>query len=419
MKISKLARIFALLLCIALSAGIFAACNQNNDPPSDSSENPQQQDSITPGEDDIDDTEDDVNLGLEEGVRIMEFRELTAEQLMTDMGAGWNVGNALDARRQGGGTPQQQEMAWGNPQTSPEMIQLLVDTGFKTLRVPVTWEAFIGEAPDYIIDVEMMDRVQEVVDYGIDRDLYVILNTHHENWQFPDEEHYEESKAKLIAVWEQIAARFGGYSEKLIFEGMNEPRLRRTPHEWSGGTEEAHVIINSWNQAFVDTVRASAGHNSKRWLMVPTHAASSEMRAIRGFVLPDDPAGRTIVSIHAYVEYHFALDTKSRASRFDPESTTHTFPIDELFRRLEENFLSQGIPVVMGETGCLNKNNYEDRTAWAKYFAAASAAHGVPSIWWDNGIDFSNDGESFGIMDRREAEWWYPDIAQAFVDAFS
>jgi len=410
----KIAKILVYLLCFALFAGLGVACgapppeppppvNNNCD---ECGKDPCVCDSLTPP-----DPHDESGVGEN-------FKILTAEQLMAEMGAGWNLGNTLDARGSRSSTPTEQETAWGNPVTSPEMIQLLVDTGFSTLRVPVTWENFIGDAPDYEIDAAWMNRVQEIVDYGIDRGLYVILNLHHENWHFPSEENYETAKAMLIAVWTQIAERFGTYSEKLIFEGMNEPRMKGTNQEWTGGTPEARDVINRWNAAFVETVRDSGGNNTKRWLMVPTIAASSDPPALLGFVMPDDDY--TIVSIHAYTPYNFALNTRSKNNEFDPENEKHTRDIDAMFERLDEHLLSKGYFVVMGETGCLNKENPEDRANWAGYYSSKAAQYGIPMVWWDNGIQIpTRDGEeSFGIMDRVNAEWWYPEIAEALVASY-
>jgi endoglucanase len=267
----------------------------------------------------------------------------------------------------------------------------------------------------------MLDRVREIVDYGMERGLYVIINSHHDDaWQFPSYENYEETKAKLTALWAQIAERFGGYSEKLIFEGMNEPRMKGTGQEWSGGTEEARDVINLWNAAFVSTIRESGGNNGKRWLMVPTIAASGDKPALDGFVMPHDEAGRVIVSIHAYTPYNFALNTRSKDAEFDPADPGHTGSIDNLFTRLDERFLSEGIPVVIGETGCLNKdNNLEARVNWTQYYFGKAAEYGIPCVWWDNGIRLTTNGESFGLMDRRNAEWWFPEIAEAIVTGFN
>ena len=348
---------------------------------------------------------------LDERSRIMEFRDISARELIAGMGAGWNLGNTLDAVRAGTGTPTQFETAWGNPVTTPDMVKLLADTGFSTFRVPVTWEAHIGPAPDYKIDGAWMDRVQEVVDYGIDNGLTVILNLHHEDWHFPSYENLKGVEEELTAVWGQIAGRFGGYSEKLIFEIMNEPRMKGTSQEWSGGTAEARDAVNQWNAAAVKTIRAAGGHNALRYIMVPTIAASADDVPLKGFVLPGDD--RVIVSVHAYTPYNFALNTSAPDNAFTPAVARQ---IDALFVRLDKFFLSKDIPVVLGECGALDKkNNLEARVAWASYYAGKGAEYGIPCVWWDNGIRSTTTGESFGIMDRRNVTWWYPEIAEAFI----
>ena len=356
--------------------------------------------------------------GAAEGFGAMGFRELTASQLTTEMGAGWSLGNTLDSIHRAGGAPEQQETAWGNPITTPEMIRLVADSGFNTLRIPVTWEPHIGPAPGYTVDEAWLGRVQEIVDYGFAAGLYVIINMHHEAWHFPSYENYDEAAARMTAVWAQIAERFRGYSEKLIFEDLNEPRMTGTPFEWTGGNAEARDVVNRWNADFVKTIRAGGGHNAGRWLMVPTIAASGDGTALTGFVKPDDD--RVIVSIHAYAPYNFALNTNAPDDvRFDLADPLHTMDIDALFKRLDMVFLSKGIPVVLGEIGCINKNNPEARADWARYYTETAKSYGIPCIWWDNGISMAYDGgEGFGLMDRRNLEWWYPEIVEAFISAF-
>ena len=351
---------------------------------------------------------------LDERSRIMDFSDVTVKELLTGMGAGWNLGNTLDATRSGSGTVAQFEMAWGNPVTNFDMIKLLADTGFSTLRIPITWEAHIGPAPDFRIHGMWMDRIQEVVDYGIDNGLYVIINLHHEDWHFPSYANYSEAEAKLCAVWAQIAGRFGGYSEKLIFETLNEPRMKGTAQEWSGGTPEARDVVNRWNAAIVRTIRASEGYNALRYILVPTIAASGDEIPLKGFVPPEDP--RIIASIHAYTPYHMALNTHApKVNVFDEGAKRD---IDALFLRLDQYLLSKGIPVVLGECGCINKDNPDDRIAWAAYYAGKAAEYGIPCIWWDNGVKTASGGESFGIMDRRNASWWEPEITEAFIAPF-
>jgi endoglucanase len=42
-----------------------------------------------------------------------------------------------------------------------------------------------------------MTRVNEVVDYGINCGMTVILNLHHENWHFPSEENFPLAKNQM------------------------------------------------------------------------------------------------------------------------------------------------------------------------------------------------------------------------------
>jgi endoglucanase len=101
--------------------------------------------------------------------------------------AGWNLGNTLDAinRDAADATPEMQETAWHNPITTPEMIKLVKDAGFDMLRIPVTWGRQMGD--DHVVKKAWMDRVQEIVDYGINCGLTTIVNLHHEDWHFPSE----------------------------------------------------------------------------------------------------------------------------------------------------------------------------------------------------------------------------------------
>ncbi|MCL2819793.1 MAG: glycoside hydrolase family 5 protein [Oscillospiraceae bacterium] len=342
--------------------------------------------------------------------------DITALEFAKDMGAGWNLGNTLDAVL-GANTAVSvaiQETAWGNPITSREMVELLSDSGFNTLRIPITWQRFIGPPPDYIIDTAIINRVQEIVDWAFEFDMYVIINTHHESWNFPS----ADNKAAvhiMTALWHQVASHFAGYSEKLIFENMNEPRLWGTGYEWTGGTPEARSVINGWNFIFMNTVRATGYNNEKRFLLIPTHAASADPAPIEDMWTPRNDE-RVMVSVHAYTPYELVLNTSSSRNTFDPNNTADTRDIDALFERLDKRFISRGIAVVMGETGMLNKDeNHADRARWADYYTSVAANLGIPCIWWDNGIRSTTTNEAFGLMHRQIPMWYNPEIVDAFV----
>lgn len=160
-----------------------------------------------------------------------EMHGFTAKELISQMKTGWNLGNSLDSL--GGG-----ETAWNNPATTKQMIDMIHDGGFDIIRIPVTWGHHMSGAPDYTVDADFMDRVNEVVDYAIADGMYVILEIHHEpdSWLIPDSEHMAEAEPQFTALWKQIAEHFRDYGDKLVFESMNEPRVKGKPHEWTGET---------------------------------------------------------------------------------------------------------------------------------------------------------------------------------------
>lgn len=339
-----------------------------------------------------------------------EIRDLPSLELVKEIVIGWNLGNTLDAT--GGNNTLNSETSWGNPRTTKKMIDAVKEAGFQTLRVPTTWENHLGPGPDYMIDPAWLNRVQEIVDYGIDNDMYVILNMHHEEWHFPSYDNLEDAKTILTKVWTQIAEHFQKYDEHLIFEGMNEPRMKGTNLEWIGGNEEARDVINQLNAAFVETIRSSEGNNPLRHLMIPCYAASSDPKTWADFIVPEDD--KIIVSIHAYTPYNFALN-KNGTSKWSLKNENDTRDINNLMNNLYDNFVSKGQPVILGEFGAMTKkDNLEDRIAWAEYYVKEATEKGIPCIWWDNGA-FYGSGELFGLLKRMYLKWEYPEIVDALM----
>lgn len=338
----------------------------------------------------------------------MEIRDIPSKELLKEIKIGWNLGNTMDAT---GDSTLGAETHWQSTKTSTYMMQLLKESGFDIVRIPVSWGEHMGA--DYKVDPEWMARVHEIVDYGIDNGLFVILNTHHENWYMPTEEDKAQDMEQLKALWEQIAEEFKGYDEHLIFEGLNEPRLRDTPLEWSGGTPESRAIVAEYAKTFYETVRASGGNNAKRHLMVTGYAASSMRECMQDIWIPEGD-DKVIVSVHAYLPYNFALNTKG-TDKWDPKYDTNE--IDTFFKNLNELFISKDIPVIIGEFGVLNKDNLDDRVACTEYYVGKAKELGIPALWWDNNSVYGN-GENFGIMDRSMIPIWrYEKLTDAMVKA--
>ncbi|MDO5559082.1 MAG: cellulase family glycosylhydrolase [Oscillospiraceae bacterium] len=346
----------------------------------------------------------------------------SAIEFVKNIKIGWNLGNTLDTYGITKGlfpngwitdpTIAQFETSWNNPITSKEMIDAVKAAGFNTVRVPVSWGEKMGNGPDYTVDPAWMSRVNEVVDYVIDNDMYCILNVHHDDyWMIPTAANYSKSEAQLDKLWEQIAENFRSYDEHLIFETMNEPRLVGDATEWMGGTSEARDCINKLNQSALDVIRGNGGNNEKRYVMMPTYAAANIPQTINDMVVPEDD--KVIVSIHAYAPYSFALDPKGTAEWSGTAAEVNE--LDSNFKALYDKFISQNIPVVIGEFASLEKgNNTQDRIRWAETYTTLASKYGIPCVWWDNNA-FSSADSNIGIFNRSTLKFEFPGIVEALM----
>jgi len=343
-----------------------------------------------------------------------DFIDMSAEELAANIRVGWNLGNTLDTTDLNwlsrSAPVSQFETAWGNPLTTSATIDAVKNAGFNAIRLPVSW-AKCADA-NYNIRADWMSRVKQIVDFAAANDVYIILNTHHDEdiFKFMDKD-MEESKRAVKRIWEQVAEAFKDYNEKLIFEDLNEPRTKGSSNEWNGGTLEERNNLNILHQLFVDTVRASGGNNRKRILMVSTYAASSTAAAMNGLSIPNDPANtknKIIVSIHAYEPYNFALNENSAVNTWSSDNRADTAPIIERVDRAYNLFVSKGIPVIMGEFGALDKNNEESRAQWAQYYVNYAMGKGVKCFWWD-------DGGNFRLLNRTAKTFYFPLILEALM----
>ena len=349
-----------------------------------------------------------------------EIPDNEAMAFMKKMGVGWNLGNTFDAYHDSfRGDDLKIESLWVGVKTTKEMISAVHEAGFSTLRLPVSWHNHVDE--NFRISEPWLDRVQEVADYALSQGMYVILNTHHDvgsDYYYPNTENAEVSRRYIRTIWEQLAARFADYDEHLIFESMNEPRLKDTEDEWVFRADKASCAdaarnINELNQLFVDTVRSSGGQNASRYLMVPGYAASVDGALNEHFALPQDPAdNRIIVSVHAYTPYPFALEYPG-TDTFKLTDIGQTSEINRFMNSLYKTYVAKGIPVVLGEFGARDKGgNLLSRVTFAAYYVANASARNMPCVWWDNNGHTGN-GELFGLLNRQECTWAHPEIVEA------
>ena len=330
---------------------------------------------------------------------------LSAQEWCRNVVMGWNLGNALES---GGG-----ETAWGNPKTTREMIHAVREAGFNAIRIPVRWTEQLSDASSMTVSNAWLARVKEVVDWALAEDMYVIINTHHEEWldRNPFYSKQTENNRKLAALWKCIATYFRDYGERLAFAGTNE-----TTVNWADPTTEHQAVQNSYNQTFVDAVRATGGKNYYRHLVVQTYACSP-YHGLNGFTIPNDPVeGRLSVEYHYYDPYGYGLLTENPSQNYYYWGKAYKdkgkVPADNedtqagLFDRIQNAWGKKGLGVVMGEYGVTNHYQEADKLTqqenmqyYLKTTVSNARKRGFAAFVWDNN-GFGNGNEQFGIFKR-------------------
>ncbi len=362
------------------------------------------------------------------------FDNISAAEIADVMSPGWNLGNQLEANSATKvGTEWKNypgETAWGNPTITAGMFKSVKEAGFKSVRIPVSYLDYIGdEASGYKIDEAWMNRIKEVVDLALAEGLYACINMHGDGYNsvanswllcnITDETKQTAIKDKYGKVWTQIAQTFADYDEHLIFESMNE--------EFDGSTYDLSKIkkawydnINAYNQIFVDSVRQVSTNNAKRWLLIP--GWNTDINATvgnYGFKFPEDThrdasieENRIMVSVHYYEPWGFAGGEDGGNTQWGSFTTdaVHTAATVEngmakAFDKLRDAFTSQGIPVIIGEYGAIDKTEHDpDSNLYRAYFDRKVCENakrvGAIPIYWDNGY---NGKYGFALFNRKTA----------------
>ena len=342
-----------------------------------------------------------------------------AWQMLETFGLGWNLGNQMDAHNNGVSA----ETAWGNPKATQATFNKVKAAGFTTVRIPVTWLGHMGEAPEYKIDEAWLNRVAELVGYAENAGLKAVVNIHHDGG---DSKYWLNIKGaannpathahvleQVGAVWSQIAEKFKDKGDFLVFEAFNE--IHDGNWGWGDNQKDGgkqYQCLNEWNQKFVDVVRATGGNNSTRILGIPAYCTNIDI-AVENFVMPQDVVeDRLMMSVHSYDPYDYALSAiKSEwghtADVSKKVSGDNELQVRTMFEKLYVNFVAKGIPVYMGEFGCVNRETAREQAFqqyYLKYFTVAAKTYGVPCFIWDNGAKGAGN-ECHAFIDHGTGEY--------------
>lgn len=362
-----------------------------------------------------------------------------AHDAVHHMSIGWNLGNTLEScnydnegliERTTDCSVRAYETAWGQPQATRELMHKMAESGFKTIRVPVTWYPHMDTQDN--INPEWMARVEEVVNYVLDEGMYCVLNVHHDAgdkqscWLKADLERFDEINSRFVKLWHQIATRFNHYGEKLIFEGWGE--IIDKYGAWNFPKDSsAFEACNRFAQSFVNTVRRTGGNNAQRNLMLCTYSATPggyymhdgkagySDDALAKFVFPKDSADdHLIASVHSYIPWNW---DQNHAKLTDK----HIEEIKHTFEKFDKYILSRNMPLVIGEYGALfcdgvyaqegpiTEEDQEEGAKYTRLMVEEGTKRGISLLYFMGLIDKE---------DRTRLQWSRPKTVKAIVDTY-
>ncbi|MCD8313315.1 MAG: cellulase family glycosylhydrolase [Bacteroidales bacterium] len=327
-----------------------------------------------------------------------------AKTVAAKMYVGVNIGNTLEATGS--------ETAWGNPQVTKTYVDGLKTLGFNAVRIPCAWDSHLSDASSYTIDPTWMSRVNEVVGYVLDNDMYAILNIHWDGGWLEDNisKGYDSAiDAEQKALWTQIAENFKNCDEHLLFAGCNEPGMNE-----SISTASGVQTIMTYEQTFVDAVRATGGNNATRCLIVqgPQTDISTTVDSSVGFGLPTDTAADCLmVEVHYYDPYQFTLMEEDASwgntfwywgSSNYVSGSAHNATwgeedwIQQQFGYMKSSFVDKGIPVIIGEFCAIKRTNVDNKTShnnsrrdFNEAVVRNAKNDGCVPFYWETGTDIN------------------------------
>jgi endoglucanase len=291
-----------------------------------------------------------------------------ADSIAKTLGRGVNFGNMLEAPTEG---------AWGLSVTD-DFVAKAASAGFTSVRVPVRWSNHaLPEAP-YTIDPAFMARVETVVNKLLARNLTVVLNVHH--YRQLDGDPLDAGEApvstavvdvRFVRLWEQIAAKFQGASDRLVFELYNEPHGRQNGQPWNVLAARALGVVRKSNPDRVVIIG-------------PTHWNSAGDLA--QLSLPND--ANLVVTIHDYNPFTFTHQGAEWVTPTLPVGVTccsaaqtadMTAPLDVA----KTWAAAKRYPVYVGEFGAYSRADSASRITFNRTMRDAIEARGMTWAYWE------------------------------------
>jgi endoglucanase len=301
------------------------------------------------------------------------------------LGRGINLGNALEAPKEG---------EWGVT-LEAGYFKAAKDAGFATVRLPVRWSAHAKADAPYTIDEKFFKRVDWAIEQALKNKLNIIVNVHHYGEMDTDP---DKHLPRLIAFWEQIAARYKDQPSGVYFELLNEPHTK--------------LVGAKWNAAIPKLLAAVRKTNPTRTVIVgPAHW--NAIRALDDLALPEKDRN-IILTVHYYDPFEFTHQGASWVKGSDKwkgrkwqGSEAEQAAVRKTFDKAVAWAKKHNRPVFLGEFGAFSAADMPSRARWTAFITREAEKRGWSWTYWE----FCS---GFGAYDSKAKAWRAP-LKEALV----
>jgi aryl-phospho-beta-D-glucosidase BglC (GH1 family) len=291
--------------------------------------------------------------------------QITPQDAIKQMGRGTNIGNTMECEYEG---------TWNNGPVQEYYFDDFKTAGFQTIRIPVRWDKHTDTLAPYKIDPIWMKRVEQVVDWGLSRGFFIILNAHHEEW-IKWNYKIESKRNRFDSIWSQIAVHFKNKSDKLLFEIINEPKGMNLDQ------------INDLNAREIVNIRKT---NPNRIIIFSGTDYTTSQKLIETTV-PNDKY--LMAYFHSYDPWSFAGEAKGKYGK--PSDIEFT---KKIFDEVANWSKIHNVPVMVSEFGTVSNCDYNSRMSFYAAYVEQALEHNIAFQVWD-------DGGGFGIYQRKSRSW--------------
>lgn len=276
-------------------------------------------------------------------------------------------------------------------------IETIASWGVDHVRIPVDYNVLENEDGTYKQDG--FDRIAKAIGWCQKNGLKTVIDLHktagysfdigEKEAGFFESEKYQE---RFYRLWEEIAKQFGGMSENVAFELLNEVTDPGVIKAWNAIVKQC---IRRVRVLAPDTLILVGSYHNNAPAAVKELDAPYDDKVVYNFHCYDPV---TFTHQHAYWVYHMNVD---RDVSFEEAALPADY-FDKLFAPAIETAKKYGGMLYCGEYGVIDKATPEDTVKWYRQINATFEKYGIArSAWSYKEMDFGlSDARLDGVRDE-------------------